>query len=173
MSLQAENNVGYVYRLDSYRTFSIVTGIIMYPTTALVPAPEARFPSGESVGRLLLAVVLDRLDKPLRIVLSAEKYRAEPTPVRIALGKVPRHSERTGCGEEAICWRVVNSVRVAEVVGGLCWRRVFSRSAGWSRTALRTPEKPPETKWFLRGGLLITWVVAIAAAGVVVVMFGP
>lgn len=28
-----------------------------------------------------------------------------------------------------------------------CWTRVFRRSAGWRRTAERTPEERPARKW--------------------------
>lgn len=33
------------------------------------------------------------------------------------------------------------------LAGGLCWMRVFSRSAGCRRTAERRPEHRPAAKW--------------------------
>lgn len=33
-----------------------------------------------------------------------------------------------------------------------CWTRVFSRSAGWRRTAERMPELAPAAKWTVQLG---------------------
>ena len=70
------------------------------------------------------------------------KYRALPSPVRIILGKVPRHSCRRALGPEDMLRRVESSVEEGD-----CWTRVFRRSAGWRREADRTPVVRPAVKW--------------------------
>jgi hypothetical protein len=56
----------------------------------------------------------------LRTKLRLEKYIAEPAPVRIADGSVPRHNCRIGEGPVAIERIVERSVAVAEEDGGDC-----------------------------------------------------
>lgn len=131
----------------------IVIGIMRYPTAARVAAPVRRFASGERTGRAEEVEVEDGCRAmEERTVLRAEKYVAEPTPVRRAEGRVPRQRERMGVGEWMMERMVVMRVAVAEPVGGACWMRVLRRSAGWRRTAERTPEAPPERKWDLVEG---------------------
>lgn len=69
--------------------------------------------------------------------------------MRSAEGTVPRQRERIGVGERTSVRTVSMSVAVAEPLGGACWMRVLRRSAGWRRTAERTPDAPPERKWDL------------------------
>jgi hypothetical protein len=121
----------------------------MYPIVALVTAPAPRFSSAESFGRELLWLLLTstcRRARVLRTKLSVEKYIADPAPVRIAEGRVPRHSCRIGEGPAAMDFRVVKRVAVAEEDGGACWRRVLRRSAGCKATAETRPPAPPERK---------------------------
>lgn len=67
--------------------------------------------------------------------------------MRRAEGTVPRHKERMGVLEWAISRTVEIRVAVAEPLGGACWILVLRRSAGWRKTAERTPDAPPERKW--------------------------
>jgi hypothetical protein len=77
-----------------------------------------------------------------RSAFSPEKYIADPQPVRNVLGKVPLQNCRTGFGPLAMDRMVPRSVLERD-----CWTRVFRRSAGWRRTAERTPELKPAKKW--------------------------
>lgn len=67
---------------------------------------------------------------------------AEPHPVRRVLGSVPRQNWRMGFGPFAMERIVPRRVFERD-----CWTRVFKRSAGWRRTAERTPELRPAKKW--------------------------
>ena len=69
------------------------------------------------------------------------KYTADPRLVRKADGRVPRHREVIGWGEERMVFKVVRSEAVRD-----CCTRVLRRSAGWSRMAVVTPERAPEPK---------------------------
>jgi hypothetical protein len=71
-----------------------------------------------------------------------EKYIAEPHPVRSVLGNVPLQNCRIGFGPLAIERTVPSSVLVRD-----CCTLVLRRSAGWRRTAERTPELRPAKKW--------------------------
>ena len=77
-----------------------------------------------------------------RSAFSPEKYIADPKPVRSVLGSVPLQNCRIGFGPLAIDLMVPRSVFVRD-----CWTRVLRRSAGWRRTAERTPELRPAKKW--------------------------
>ena len=70
------------------------------------------------------------------------KYSAEPKPVRMTEGVVPRHSWRTG-------WGVFRTSRRAwlRVAALVCCTRVLRRSAGWRRKAETTPDPRPAAKW--------------------------
>jgi hypothetical protein len=70
------------------------------------------------------------------------KYRAEPAPVRMTEGVVPRHSDRIGEGPARIFLSATESDALED-----CWTRVLRRSAGWRRKALVTPEPRPAAKW--------------------------
>ena len=78
----------------------------------------------------------------VRRELRALKYKAEPKPVRSALGTVPRQNWRIGEGPDAIS-RIV----AARVVERDCCTRVLRRSAGWRRKAVVQPEPRPARKW--------------------------
>ena len=62
--------------------------------------------------------------------------------MRITLGRVPRQRLRKAEGPERRERRVGR-----RVVERDCWRRVFRRSAGWRRVALRIPVVRPARKW--------------------------
>ena len=74
--------------------------------------------------------------------LRVEKYNAEPKPVRMTDGSVPRHSCLRVCGPLTISRKVCTSDAEPD-----CWTRVFSRSAGWSNEAEITPVLRPAKKW--------------------------
>lgn len=77
-----------------------------------------------------------------RRALREEKYRAEPRPVRMTDGRVPRQSWRRGVGPEVMEWKVWR-----REVDGDCCTRVLRRSAGWRREAERMPMVRPARKW--------------------------
>jgi len=88
-------------------------GIIANPADARAIAPVSRFVvllSFGSADELLLAepgiVPTPALARRERIAFRPPKYRAEPAPVRIAEGRVPRHSCLKGVVEDAISRRV-------------------------------------------------------------------
>jgi hypothetical protein len=70
---------------------------------------------------------------------------AEPKPVRREEGTVPRQNDRMRFGDLEIS-RMVAS----RDVWPDCCRRVLRRSAGWRRTAERTPDPRPAAKWNAR-----------------------
>lgn len=78
----------------------------------------------------------------VRRALRLPKYSAEPKPVRIAEGSVPRHSCLIGEGPE-----VRERSVAARVVPWACWMRVFKRSAGWRRMEVNVPLQRPAKKW--------------------------
>ena len=78
----------------------------------------------------------------LRSAFRPEKYIADPHPVRNVLGNVPRQNCRMGFGPLAMERMVPRSVLERD-----CCTRVLRRSAGWRRTAERTPELRPAKKW--------------------------
>lgn len=134
-----------------------VTGIITNPAHTLATAPAARFCVLESFGStellrfvvpsLMLDVVLpDFFASPFatacRNQLRVVKYRAEPKPVRIAEGVVPRQRLGTGCGEANIERMTGKSEDDRD-----CCTRVFSKSAGCRRIDVQSPEASPATKW--------------------------
>lgn len=71
---------------------------------------------------------------------------ADPKPVRRAEGSVPRQKAVIEFGDFDIS-RIVTSSEVCPD----CCRRVLRRSAGWRRTAERTPEPKPAAKWNAAG----------------------
>lgn len=77
-----------------------------------------------------------------RSALREEKYSAEPTPVRMTDGSVPRQS----CFKESGPARIWRSVMPREVERD-CWTRVLRRSAGWRRVADKQPVARPAKKW--------------------------
>lgn len=77
-----------------------------------------------------------------RNALSEVKYKAEPKPVRIAEGVVPRHRFAIGFGEASIERRMGKSEDDRD-----CCTRVLSRSAGCRRIDVVSPEASPATKW--------------------------
>jgi len=84
-----------------------------------------RFASAESCGRELEVEGREEEGEDVpatmpRARFSVEKYIAEPAPVRIADGSVPRQSDRIGDGPETIERMVLTSVRVADPAGGAC-----------------------------------------------------
>ena len=138
-----------------------VTGMSTSPANARDRAPVAKFAVLLIWGRLLLLLLLffalpPPLTPLLRVSMEAEdatyplnrfnvlKYSALPNPVRMTLGKVPRHRPRkpAASGPERMA-RTVGR----RVVERDCWRRVLSRSAGWRRVAERTPVERPARKW--------------------------
>ena len=140
-----------MYRLLSYRTFSTVIGIMMKPAHVRAKAPVARLAVLLSFGRELecspppiatsprfAAIKLARCRNAFR----PEKYMAEPHPVRRVLGNVPLQNCFMGFGPFAIDRIVPSSVFERD-----CWTLVLRRSAGWRRTAERTPELKPAKKW--------------------------
>lgn len=70
------------------------------------------------------------------------KYSADPKPVRNAEGNVPRQRLAAGLGAASIPRRTGRSEEDRD-----CCTRVLSRSAGWRRIALETPEVRPARKW--------------------------
>ena len=116
-----------------------VMGIMMKPTDARATAPVVRFARLESRGsdeeewfeelggtsRSLVRVRISDRATFWRRALRVEKYRADPTPVRITEGSVPRHSCLSVLGPLTISWKVL--IRDAEPD---CWTRVLRRSAG-------------------------------------------
>jgi hypothetical protein len=66
---------------------------------------------------------------------------AEPKPVRRAEGSVPRQKERNPVEDLEISRMVVRRELCPD-----CWTRVLRRSAGWRRTAERTPDPRPAMK---------------------------
>jgi hypothetical protein len=76
------------------------------------------------------------------ILLSKPKYNAEPRPVRMVDGNVPRQSWRIGLGPSRIPLKACR-----REVDWFCCTRVLSRSAGCKRKALATPDPRPATKW--------------------------
>jgi len=91
--------------------------------------------NSEEVRRLDLATCC-------RSVLRLEKYRAEPTPVRITDGTVPRHSFFREFGPANIS----RNVKRREVEWDCC-TRVLRRSMGWSKVAETQPVTRPAEKW--------------------------
>lgn len=90
-----------------------------------------------------------------RKLFSVVKYRAEPSPVLRAEGRVPRQKDRIEVDDLEIS-RIVSS-------SGLrpdCCTRVFRRSAGWRRTADRTPDPSPATKWNARQSISVMFYYA-------------
>lgn len=58
---------------------------------------------------------------------------------------MPRHSPRTGFGDERMAFNVGRRAAVCWD----CWTRVLRRSAGWSRMEEVRPEQRPAAKWKL------------------------
>jgi len=130
-----------------------VKGISTNPAKTLALAPAIRFCVLVNLGRTELLFLtaagntspmdfVEALAKICRRELRVVKYSAEPKPVRSAEGTVPRQRLATGCGPARIDLRT--GTRECERD---CWTRVLSRSAGWRRTALDTPEVRPARKW--------------------------
>lgn len=130
---------------------STVTGDMIKPAEALASAPVARFAMFDSFGSEELdfatgaspavATVKAVLAAYCLILLSMPKYSAEPAPVRMTDGVVPRHSDWIGFGPLRIFFKAT----VRELAPD-CWTRVFKRSAGWRRKAVVTPEDNPARK---------------------------
>jgi hypothetical protein len=140
----------YAYRLLSYRTFSTVMGIMMNPAHVRAAAPVARLAVLLSLGRdeewspvAATASARPAASKAARrrSALSEEKYIAEPHPVRIVDGSVPRQNWPMGLGPLAMVRMVPSSVLERD-----CCTRVLRRSAGCRRTAETTPELKPAKK---------------------------
>lgn len=92
-----------------------------------------------------------------RSAFSVVKYSADPRPVRMTLGSVPRHRCWMAFGP-AVMERRVSRREVERD----CWTRVLRRSAGWRRKAERTPVERPARKWKVVGGRRVV-LVAVAA----------
>lgn len=126
----------------------------MKPADARATAPVVRFARFESLGSeeewlgfpFLSTAPMEasRFERATfcRRVFSAVKYIADPKPVRRAEGRVPRQKDKIEVEELEISRMVVSSELCPD-----CCTRVFRRSAGWSRTAERTPDPSPATKW--------------------------
>lgn len=109
----------------------------MKPAVALARAPVARFAVFESFGSEELCFAAGTIPSPATatvkavlaayclMLLSIPKYKAEPAPVRITDGVVPRHSDRMGFGP----LRIFFNATVRELAPD-CWTRVLRRSAG-------------------------------------------
>lgn len=125
----------------------------MKPAHVRAKAPVARFAVLLSLGRELECspsiaasprCAASKLARR-RSAFKLEKYIAEPHPVRKVLGNVPLQNCFMGFGPFAIDRIVPDSVLERD-----CWTRVFKRSAGWRRTAERTPELRPAKKWTIK-----------------------
>jgi len=102
----------------------MVRGIRTKPAEARAMAPVVRLARFESWGKeddeyFALGKVVDTIPVELRRferatrcrrALSVEKYKAEPKPVRMTEGSVPRHRWRSGVGPEVISFKVDRSV---------------------------------------------------------------
>ncbi len=88
--------------------------------------------------------IMLKLATRCRRALRVEKYRADPKPVRITDGSVPRHS----C-VSALFGPLTMSPKVCirDMEPDCCWTRVLSRSAGWRSKAEKTPVPRPAAKW--------------------------
>lgn len=92
--------------------------------------------------RLVVPTVLGcLLATACRKALNEVKYKAEPKPVRMAEGRVPRQRFATGFGEASIVRKMGKSEEDRD-----CWTRVLSRSAGCKRIEVLSPEVSPATK---------------------------
>lgn len=131
--------------LDSKRTLMTVIGIMMNPADARAVAPVLRLAMLESRGNdeeeeeeeeewfgppfgTVTNPVEARMLERATCCLSAfrvEKYKADPKPVRMTDGRVPRHNCLKEWGLCDISWIVWRSEAEPD-----CWTRVFSRSAG-------------------------------------------
>lgn len=133
-------------------------GIRTIPADARAMAPVARFARFESLGSeeewvgfppcSTTPMERRRFDRATFCLKAFKpvKYMAEPRPVRRADGAVPRQKERMEFDDLEIS-RIVDSKELEPD----CWTRVLRRSAGCSRTAERTPEPSPATKWNAAG----------------------
>lgn len=126
----------------------------MKPAEVLAIAPVVRFAQFESFGSAededwtldpsTTTMLLSKFERAIFClsVLRLVKYKAEPKPVRSAEGAVPRQNPRIAFGPAKISRK--EALREVEPD---CCTRVLSKSAGWRRTADRTPEPNPAVKW--------------------------
>lgn len=122
----------------------------MNPAATRAAAPVARFATFPILGKTedpLEALVSPAsgmagiLETYCLIWLSIPKYSADPKPVLMTDGVVPRHSWRIGLGPLRTSRRACRSEDVFD-----CWTRVLRRSAGCNSAALAQPEPSPARK---------------------------